>query len=111
MNKAVSKLNSSMLVGVKSGCNLIKCILVPTEAKALLTKVVDSKLHLQYSLHSRVESIDLKMTPPDIPSVVWVIVKSFKVVIAGDLSFFATAMGRDGHSNCRCPYCDITPST
>ena len=27
-------------------------------------------------------------------------------MIAGDLSFFATSTGRDGHSSCRCVYCD-----
>ena len=33
---------------------------------------------------------------------------SLKLVIAGDLSFFVTSTGRDGHSHCRCPYCDLS---
>ena len=37
-----------------------------------------------------------------------IIIPRFKVVISGDLSFYTTATGRDGHSHARCPYCDLS---
>ena len=37
---------------------------------------------------------------------IWTFIPRLKIVIAGDLSFFATSTGRDGHSSCRCIYCD-----
>ena len=48
---------------------------------------------------------------PEESTIVSTIIPNFKVVVAGDLSYFATATGRDGHSSCRCPYCDLTPTS
>ena len=42
---------------------------------------------------------------------IWTITPSFQITICGDLAFYATIQGRDGSSNCRCPYCDILIST
>ena len=44
---------------------------------------------------------------PILSTTVWIIINSFKVVISGNLSFFATAIGRDGHSHCRCSYWNL----
>lgn len=40
--------------------------------------------------------------------VAWIVIPFFKMVVAGNLSFFATSTGRDGRSHCRCTYCHLT---
>ena len=110
VNSAIKNLNTSMLVGIQSDQDEIKCVLVPTNARGLRTRTVNQNLHLVFDTNAKEQSINLKLKPST-KTTVWIVIESFKVVIAGDLSFFATAMGRDGHSHCRCPYCDMTPST
>ena len=38
-------------------------------------------------------------------STVWVVIPNLKIVIAGDLCFYATSTSRDGQSHCHCTYC------
>ena len=38
------------------------------------------------------------------------IIERFNLFICGDLAFYAVAMGRDGCSGSRCPWCDLTHS-
>ena len=38
----------------------------------------------------------------------WVVIPGFTLFICGDLAWYALAMGRDGCSGCRCPYCTLT---
>ena len=37
----------------------------------------------------------------------WVVIPGFTLFICGDLAWYATAMGRDGTSPFRCPYCKL----
>ena len=68
----------------------------------------------QYSYNEIIETTYLDLPPVGAfdPTFLQhkIIVMNFKIVIAGDLSYFATWTGRDGHSHCRCPYCNATPS-
>ena len=114
INKAIKELENPMLVSLKYKQNILKCMLIPKKATNLRTTCNDNHVLFQYSFN---EIIETKHT--DLPSVEVfdpnllqhkIIVENFKIVIAGDLSYFATCTGRDGHSHCRCPYCDATPS-
>ena len=70
-------------------------------------------ISLKYSTGYSNEEFETKIQFPETinserihPVQVWTVIQSFKVVVAGDLSFFATSTGRDGHSHVRCVYCD-----
>ena len=111
VNEAIKELESSMLIAVKFGKHLI-CKFLPSQSENINTTFTDdNKLSLSYFNDNDRCTITLDLPEdtdlePSHPVQIWTVIQSFKVVIAGDLSFFATCTGRDGHSHCRCVYCD-----
>ena len=65
--------------------------------------------YLTYEVNEIVSSKKLKIVHTD-DTYVWTVIHSFKFIVAGDLSFFATSTGRDGRSHCRCTYCPLSSS-
>ena len=63
--------------------------------------------YLSYVQNNETMKIDL-CHPPTNDIELKTVISHFKVVISGDLSFYSTATGRDGHSHVRCTYCDLT---
>ena len=105
INVAIEKLETSKLVAVRLGEKIVKCLLVPVEAINLRTIFDSDELCIVYSLNNN----DVKMTIDDHLShqdtfsndsiEIKTIIPKFKIVIAGDLSYFATCTGRDGSQN------------
>ena len=113
INIAIKKLESSKLVAVKSKQKIVKCVFVPKDATNLLTVAQSNSMFLQYQSDDKTQILPLNLQQ-DGDNMAFLegntVIPNFKVVIAGDLSYFATCTGRDGHSHCRCPYCDATQS-
>ena len=113
VNEAIKELEDSMLVAIKIGQSII-CKFLPTNAVNLKAIITESNIiSLKYSTGYSNEEFETKIQFPETinserihPVQVWTVIQSFKVVVAGDLSFFATSTGRDGHSHVRCVYCD-----
>ena len=98
-----------MLVVIKNESNDVECVFIPNTSSDLLTINRSDKVFLQYQNNGIIEETSLGLSP-EVKSKAWILIPSFKMVVAGDLSFFATCTGRDGRSNCRCTYCYLTPS-
>ena len=88
----------------------IFCELVPHDSENIVLFLDIRNTYLNYESHNKVFRIIVHYKPSTIYTLHTVILK-FKVVIAGDLSFYTTATGHDDHSHARCPYCDLTIST
>ena len=113
INVAIKKLETSKLVGVKYDKKKVKCSFIPLDATELRTSINDDgAIHVIYSLNGNDVDINLDIHHynKNIPIEIITVIPMFKVVVAGDLSYFATCTGRDGHSHCRCPYCDASAS-
>ena len=117
VNKAIKQLESSLLVAIRIE-NIVICKFLPIGSTNMrcsidrsdmitlcyCTQNSGSDIHLNIKVPS---TINLERSPP---IQLWTVIQCFKVVIAGDLSFFATSTGRDGHSSVRCVYCDSSSS-
>ena len=114
INIAIKKLGESKLVALKVGKKIAKCMLLPIEAKEIHTLLDKNDIYIIYLLNQEVVKIDsevnLSLGSLSESIEIKTIIQKFQVVIAGDLSYFATCTGRDGHSHCWCPYCDATQS-
>ena len=112
INKAIKKLEKSKLIAIKIGPNFIVTKFIPDASSNIVANIDPSLkvVSLSYSIDNEISMISIPIsTKIDITIhcvYVWTVIQSFKVVIAGDLSFFATSTGRDGHNHCRCNYCD-----
>ena len=112
INEGVKKkLQNSFLVSLKIG-DIIKCIFLPLGFTNLhVAKGHTNDTILNYTTETGVhKSIALDVEFED-NIIINIVVQKIKVVLSGDLSFFATASGRDNHSHCRCPYCNLTPTS
>ena len=115
VNKAIKGLENSKLVAIKIG-PYIKCKFLPIDAQNIHASIRNMNLiSLQYTLPQSPRSHSITITTDDSLHLTysvktWTIIEGFKCVIAGDLSFFSTSTGRDGHSHCRCTYCDSSYS-
>ena len=109
INNAKEEIENSMLVVIKNESNDVECVFIPNTSSDLLTINRSDKVFLQYQNNGIIEETSLGLSP-EVKSKAWILIPSFKMVVAGDLSFFATCTGRDGRSNCRCTYCYLTPS-
>ena len=111
VNQAIKGLETSMLIAIKIH-KCIQCKFLPCESINITTTTTDTKsVVLMYTIDSNTVSTTIKFPEPiykdqNHPVHIWTVIGCFKTVIAGDLSFFATSTGRDGHSHCRCAYCD-----
>ena len=110
INRAIKLFESSKLMAIKTATKILKCILLPLDATDVLTFVEDCKYNLKYTTNNILTTIPLGIPASANPVTLQLVVPSFHCVVSGDLSYFATCTGRDGHSHCRCPYCDSTPS-
>ena len=106
VNEAIRNMSNSKLMAFKSG-NKVVCKFIPKEAHNIRTCMTSSTLEVQYDLLDKSETMSLHIPPSD-KVTSWTVISSFNFLVTGDLSFFATATGRDGHSHCRCVYCDST---
>ena len=110
INEANDKLQKSKLVAVQLNQKII-CKLVPKNCTNLRTEYISEidKLVLKYTSNGQQFIDELPTNSKEIMSI-WTCIPNFKVLIAGDLCFYATSSGRDGRSHCRCTYCDSSPS-
>ena len=113
INEAIKVLESSMMVSVWFKKNIVKCIFVPMNAKELRTVKIGNSIYIEYHINGNIDKrkVDIEGEYLETETEIKMVLSSMKVVIAGDLAYFATCTGRDGHSHCRCPYCDLTPSS
>ena len=107
INDGVDILQSSMLVAVLFDNGEMICEFIPSNATQIKTQTEDTKSYLVYE-HNDKTYKDKINGPKCKILTVQPIISQFKVVIAGDLSFYATATGRNGHSHVRCQYCDLS---
>lgn len=107
VNNTIKKLERSKLIAVKMNNNNIVCELVPCDVENIHIESDDNGTYLKTVLQNKTVQIKIHQKPSDYTEI-FTVIPQFKVVIAGDLSFYATATGRDGHSHVRCTYCDLT---
>ena len=110
VNETVIKLESSKLIAIRLDEKQICCQFIPSDASNMSTFTDNKGTYLCYDIHNSTQKILLSPNS-FINTQVQVIIPRFKVVIAGDLSFYDTATSSDGHSHVHCPYCDMTLST
>ena len=109
INAAKIDIEGSMLVAVKNGRGEIRCIFLPKSSSDIHTCIKLGHLYLVYTHNGKNEEKSVHLSPTGVSSA-WIFIPSFKMIVAGDLSFFATCTGRDGRSHCRCTYCHLSPS-
>ena len=108
INCAIEKIEKSKLVGIQNEINEIKCVFVAKNATNIRTIFENHILYLTYEdENANRYKRKLNMSNAQIKEI-WTIIPSFKFVVAGDLSFFASSSGRDGRSHCRCTYCPLS---
>ena len=97
VNKGVKTLEGSKLLAIKSG-EKIECVFVPKDSEHITTTVDTNtnSICLRYNINSKTITKYIKI-PLTATICHWVVIPSFHVVISGDLSFYATATGRDGY--------------
>ena len=114
VNESICKWESSKLIAIKI-MKHITCKFLPHDASDIIATIAGtSAIKLSYSLPSSPDAIVSSLVETNEPIYlatnhqiqIWTVIHRIKIVIAGDLSFFATSTGRDGHSHCRCVYCD-----
>lgn len=108
INFGKRKIESSKLIAVSNDEGKVKCIFIPKSAENLRTSDADDVVGLTYVADNKQTIISTEI-PSTNTSNLWTVINNIKMVVAGDLSFFATSTGRDGRSHCRCTYCDLTP--
>ena len=108
INFAKRKLEGSKLIAVSNDAGAMKTMFIPKTAKNLRTCDADICIGLTYVADNKQSKINSQI-PSTKKSNLWTVIQNIKVVVAGDLFFFATSTGRDGRSHCRCTYCDLTP--
>ena len=104
VNSAKETLENSKLVCVRNE-NGLKTFFIPKNSTTLSTFTQEQIIYLQYQSNGESISRNTKLSDSG-QCIIWTVITNMKMIVAGDLSFFATSMGRDGRSNCRCPYCD-----
>ena len=85
----------------------MECQFIPKSCTNIRTSLTESTVLVQYDLHNQSKTVSLHI-PPAGPVTSWTVIPDLNFLITVDLSFFATATGQDGHSHCRCVYCDLT---
>ena len=110
INRANDKLQKSKLVAIRVNDKIV-CKFVPVICKDLRTEYISEKdkLVLKYTCNSKHFTDQLPINAKETTSI-WTCIPNFKVLISGDLCFYATSSGRDGRSHCRCTYCDSSPN-
>ena len=105
-NKGMKELAGRKLVGFKDQYNNVQSTILPREATHIeLTNTTIIKYHL--SNDTKVAHLTPGLQPSQ-TYIIWTIVDEFTNFVCGDLAFYATIQGRDGTSNCRCPYCTLS---
>ena len=95
INQCKKTIKSSILVAIKNGKNDIKCILIPKESSNIHTLIKFGIVYLQYTINTFVHEEKIRISATE-NMVAWIVIPFFKMVVAGDLSFFATSTGRTG---------------
>ena len=85
----------------------MECQFIPKSSTNMHTTMTESTVVVYYDLHNQSKTVLLHIPPVD-PVTSWTVILDFNFLVTGDLSFFATTTGQDGHSHCRCVYCDLT---
>ena len=108
MEKTITALETSMMIGVEDEDNNIDLVCIPKNVRdSVRTSVSNGKVELCWPIEDgETKRIHLKhLTSKDVR--IWPIIENFYYNIAGDIAYFHTIQGRDGTSSCRCPYCDL----
>ena len=106
VNKGMKELAGGKLVGFKDQYNNVRSTILPRGATHI---ELENTTTIKYCLLSNTKVTYL--TPGLQLSgtyIIWTIVEEFTNFVCGDLAFYATIQGRDGTSNCRCPYCTLS---
>ena len=110
VNESVTKLEQSKLIGIFFNDQNIICKIIPYLSVNMAIESTSTGTFLTYDHLNETKKLKLTTEVFQIPPLIWTVIPQFRIVISGDLSFFATATGRDGRSHCRCPYCDLSQS-
>ena len=111
VNKAKSVLESSKLIAVRHGKDRVYCKFIPKNSTNTRTKVCETTqiVTLNYSCGGVEYEEKVGMRIKDYDIEMWDVISNIKVIVAGDLCFFATCTGRDGRSHCCFTYCESSP--
>ena len=107
INKGITKLEKSMLIGIILDKKKVQCELIPKDASNINIQSQGDGTYLNYTDNNKSYKVRVSEKLSKHTSYQTVI-HNFKIVVCGDLSFYATVTGRDGHLHVRCPYCDLT---
>ena len=111
VNKAKEVLETSKLIAVRYNNEKICCKFIPKDATYVRTQTNNNQvIKLIYFCKGEEHEEEIGVRLNDCESECWEVIPNIKVIVAGDLCFFATCTGRDGRSHCRCTYCDSSPS-
>ena len=90
-----------------NGNDDLKCFFIPKDAIKLHTLSRDGKLVMGYETKDVMESKSTNILAVG-QSNIWTVIPHFKLVVACNLSFFASSSGWDVRSHCRCTYCNLS---
>ena len=89
----------------------IKVIFVPKNINDYtFTKNFDGKILVSYNVPERgsiFKNIDSTLSMFNSFPEIWTIIPSISIFVTGDLVFYTTTMGRDGHSGWWCAWCNL----
>jgi hypothetical protein len=109
----LKELDEEKLVAVKDSIGHVCTVLIPKDATDLTTATNQHEVVLQYRTNNNQQFKILKSIEHqniNTHYAIWTVISSFSIYFAGDLSFYAMAMGRSGTSGTRCPYCTSNSS-
>ena len=111
-NDSVKKLLDGKLVAIRDKKGYVTCVCIPNNAKEERVVLVGNKKELQYNINDTTHHVEIKEAQFEAQGshIIWDVIPQFTPFICGDLAFFFTILGRDGHSTCKCPYCTLTNS-
>ena len=107
-NKAIRQLKYGKLIGIRDNNGTVTCVVISRLASEMSVIVNDNdQTQLQFMIENKMHEININVNPTG-EHTLWTIIPQFRTFICGDLAYYFTVMGRDGHSTCKCPYCTLT---
>ena len=129
VNDGKNKLDSSKLVAVKDDKNIVRCRLIPKDARVQAVRADgNNSCVLEYIIPERggginrpLDAAETLLVDESLHEIVlhdfegrnfqhWIAVQHFDTIALGDLLFALTVQGREGHASCKCMKCDLTQS-
>lgn len=107
-NKAFRQLKYGKLIGIRDENGTVTCVVISRLASEMRIIVNDNdQTKLQFIIGNETHQINVNVDRTG-DHILWTIIPQFRTFICGDLAYYFTVMGRDGHSTCKCPYCTLT---